>query len=106
MVVAKTQRKGKSPENGTKENPRTGVRTSGEINTPAYWLAQFAQGRLRGEEEKHIKTKGAKTEPPSSLCLLGHLPSHFEDVFSFARQIKLSSNRAVTLVRRFKFLPW
>ena len=54
MVVAKRQRKGKSPENGTKESPRTGVRTSGEINTPAYWLAQFAQGRLMGEEKKHI----------------------------------------------------
>ena len=42
MVVAKRQRKGKARENGTKENPRTGVRISGETNTPASWLAQFA----------------------------------------------------------------
>ena len=40
--VAKRQRKGKAPENGTKENPQTGVRTSGEKNTPPAWLAQFA----------------------------------------------------------------
>ena len=34
MAVAKRQRKGKALENGTKENPGTGVRTSGETNTP------------------------------------------------------------------------
>ena len=42
MVVAKRQRKGKAQENGTKENPQTEVRTSGEANTPPSWLAQFA----------------------------------------------------------------
>ena len=36
MVVAKRQRKGKAQENETKENPRTGVRTSGEANTPPF----------------------------------------------------------------------
>ena len=34
MVVAKRQIKGKACENGIKENPQIGVRTSGEINTP------------------------------------------------------------------------
>ena len=34
MAVAKRQRKEKAHENGTKENPRTGVRTSGETNSP------------------------------------------------------------------------
>ena len=34
MVVAKRQRKGKAHENGTKGNPRTRVRTSGETNMP------------------------------------------------------------------------
>ena len=33
MAVAKRQRKGKAHENGTKENPWTGVRTSGETNS-------------------------------------------------------------------------
>ena len=52
MVVAKRQRKRKALEHGTKENPWTGVRTSGETNTPFSWLAQSAWGRLRGEETK------------------------------------------------------
>ena len=34
IVVAKRQRKGKAHENGTKENLRTRVRTSGETNSP------------------------------------------------------------------------
>ena len=34
MAVAKRQRKEETGENGTKENPRTGVRTSGETNSP------------------------------------------------------------------------
>ena len=55
MVVAKRQRKRKAQENGTKENPRTEVRTSGEANTPPSWLAQFAQGKLSREETKLIK---------------------------------------------------
>ena len=47
MAVAKRQRKGKACENGAKENPQIGVRTSGETNTPPSWLAQFAEGRLK-----------------------------------------------------------
>ena len=34
MVVAKRQRNEETCENGTKENLRTGVRTSGETNSP------------------------------------------------------------------------
>ena len=34
IVVAKRQRKGKACENRTKEGLRTGVRTSGEANSP------------------------------------------------------------------------
>ena len=59
MVMAKRQRKRKTCENGTKEDMWTGVRTSGETNTPLSWLAQFAQGRLIGEETKNIK-KGSQ----------------------------------------------
>ena len=39
MAVAKRQRKEKACENGTKENPRTGVKTSGEtalLASPIY----------------------------------------------------------------------
>ena len=42
MAVVKRQRKGKARKNGTKENPQTSVRSSGETNTPPSWLAQFA----------------------------------------------------------------
>ena len=34
MAVAKRQRKEKAHDHGTKENPRTGVRTSDETNSP------------------------------------------------------------------------
>ena len=34
MAVAKRQRKENARKNGTKENLRTGVRTSGERNSP------------------------------------------------------------------------
>ena len=34
MAVAKRQRKGKAHENGTKEKPKVGMRTSGETNSP------------------------------------------------------------------------
>ena len=39
MAVAKRQRKGKARKKGTKENPGTGVRTSGKTNTPPSWPA-------------------------------------------------------------------
>ena len=41
MAVAKRQRKRKACENGTEENPQTGVRASGETNMPPSLLAQF-----------------------------------------------------------------
>ena len=42
--------KDKERKSSQKENLQTGMRTSGETNTPPSWLAQFAQGRLSGEE--------------------------------------------------------
>ena len=42
MTVAIRQRKEKACKNGTKENPQTRVRSSGETNTLPSWLAQFA----------------------------------------------------------------
>ena len=55
----------------------------------------------QGGGEKNIK-KGAKIEP--WLFLWVRPPSQLKDVFSFACQIKLSCNQAVTLVCHFKFL--
>ena len=74
MVVAKRQRKEKTRENGTKWNPWTEVRTSAETNSPPSWLAQFAYGRLRGEEANVQKEEALKdwgfsfgVTPPSHL---------------------------------------
>ena len=58
MVVAKRQRKGKAQKNGTKENLRTRVRTSGET---AFLGTTIYTGQPQGEETNHIK-RGAKTE--------------------------------------------
>ena len=51
MVVAKRQRKRKAHKNGTKQNPRTGVRTSGETNLHRPNLHRQAQG---GEERRQM----------------------------------------------------
>ena len=59
-MMAKRQIKGKAHKNGTKENLWTGVRISGETNTPPSWLAQFALGRLevgRGQMYKRRKPR-------------------------------------------------
>ena len=50
-MVAKRQRKGKALENGTKENPWTGVRTSDETNTPPSWLAQLHRAGSAGRRQ-------------------------------------------------------
>ena len=61
MVMAKRQRKEKARENGTKENLRTIVRTSGET---AMLATPIQTGQAQGEDAKHIKRE-AKTEPLS-----------------------------------------
>ena len=66
MVVAKRQRKEKACENGTKENPRTGVKTSGET---ALLASPIDIGQAQGEEKTHIK-RGAKIEPWPSLLFV------------------------------------
>ena len=57
MRVAKRQRKGKVHENGTKENLRNGVRTSGETNTLPFLASPICIGQSQGEETKHIKRR-------------------------------------------------
>ena len=60
MAVAKSQRKEKACKNGTKENPRTKVRTSGETNSPSGQPNLHRAGS--GGGDKHIKRR-AKTGP-------------------------------------------
>ena len=50
MVVAKRQRKEKACESGTKENPRTRVRTSDETNSPPSQPNLHRAGSRWGEE--------------------------------------------------------
>ena len=99
MAVAQRQRKEKACENGTKENPRTRLRTSGEktalLASPVYI------GQAQEEETKHIK-RGAKIGP----LLLGQPVFTARGVISFTCQIKPSWNRAVTLVHHFESLLW
>ena len=63
MAVAKRQRKEKHT-NGTKENPKTGLRISGKqtalLASPVYI------GQAQREEKNHIK-RGAEIEPLSSF---------------------------------------
>ena len=60
MAVAKRQRKEKACENGTKDNLRTGVRTSGDANSPPGQPSLPRAGS--GGGEKTYK-KGAEIEP-------------------------------------------
>ena len=91
MVVAKRQRRENPTKIEKKEGQRTRGRTLGETNSPP---SQPNLHRLRGRRKKHIK-RGAKIELGGFSYLhvfWVDLPSHFQDVFSFACQIKLSSN--------------
>ena len=85
MVVAKRQRKGKAHENGTKGNPWTRVRTSGETNKPPSWIAQCASGMLRGEEAEPIKRGSQGGLRP----LLWDLPTFTPQGCTILCQIKL-----------------
>ena len=76
-MVAKRQRKEKACEKGTKDNLRTGVRTSGDAT--ALLASPVYPGQAQGEEKKHTKR-----EPRSSLSFGAGPPSHFEDILSFA----------------------
>ena len=96
MVMAKRQRRGKVPENGIKENPRTQVRTSGETN----WLAQFAQGRLNQGRRQNVQKRGSQ-DGLRPLLLGGSTLT-----FLCLPKKTLSCNRAVTLAHHFKSLLW
>ena len=88
MAVAKRQRKEKVHKSGTEGNPWTGVRTSGETNTPPSWLVQFAQGRLCGEEYKRKKPRRIEAS------LLGSARPHSSWVYHpLFFPIKLSCNQ-------------
>ena len=55
MAMAKRQRRGKVPENGIKENPRTQVRTSGETNSPPGQPNLHRAGSIRGGDKMYKK---------------------------------------------------
>ena len=56
MVVAKRQKRRKTHENGARENPWTGVRTSGETNTPLFGQPNLHRvGSRVGVRNKLIK---------------------------------------------------
>ena len=98
MVLAKRQRKEKCTkiEQRKVKGPEW-ERTSGEANSPP-WLAQFTKGRLRGRKKKKTYKKRSQSWAFSSLLFTSFGSAYLEDVFSFAYQIKLNCNRAVTLV--------
>ena len=100
MVVPKRERKEK-PANRTKEGPRTCVRTSGKTDSPPGCPIYIRQAQ--GEEKKHIK-RGVRIEPQGSLLFRIFWvspPSHLEEVFSFACQIKLSCNTGLSITSNF-----
>ena len=58
MVVAKRQRKGKTHKNGTKENPWTSVRTSGETKHATFLASPIFTGQAQwGSRQTYKKRK-------------------------------------------------
>ena len=86
MVVAKRQRKGKAHENGTKGNPRTRVRTSGETNMP-----------LCGQPNLHRAGSGGRRQ--IKICFLSSVL--LQQCFETADQY-YSSVTAQSLIRQTK----
>ena len=52
MVVAKRQKRKKARESGTRENPWTGVRTSGETNMRLFGHPNLHRAGSRGGERR------------------------------------------------------
>ena len=96
--MAKRQRKEKAWENRTKEDPRTGVRTAGETNTPLSWLANLHRAGSVERRQMHKRRNPRRIEasPLGSTCLI---PQRCMILCFFL--IKLSCNRAVTLIHHF-----
>ena len=101
MTVAEVQRR----EKPTKIEQRKvqGLEWEPQVKQTALLASPIYIGQAQREEKKHVKRR-AKIE--TALFFWVSLPSCLkdEDAFSFACQIKLSCNRAVTLVHHFKFL--
>ena len=98
--MAKRQRTEKPRKTDQRKTP--GLEWGPQGKQTALLAGQFTEGRPRGRR-KHIE-RGARIEPFFSLPTLQvGLASGLKHVFSFACQIKLSCNRAVTLVHGFSF---
>ena len=84
MAVAKRQRKGKAHENGTKENPKMGMRTSGETNSPPGYptLHRAGSGGGGSSYKKSIKYLNPSLKVDvSSLKLKTNTISYSSEVF-------------------------
>ena len=85
MMVAKRQRKGKVHKNGTKENPWTRVRTSGETKHATFLASPICIGQAQGGGDKTYKKRKPRQIEASPL---GLAHTHASRVY-FACGIKL-----------------
>ena len=84
MPVAK--RKGKARENRTKEDPRTGVSTSGGTNSPGGGKKKKKTYKKRSQRAGGLSLALSLSLSPSLSSLHVFwviMPSHLKDVFSF-----------------------
>ena len=102
MVVDKRQRKEKPTKMEQRKVP--GLEWEPQVKQTALLASPIYIGQAQGEEKKTYKKRSQNWAP---LFFWVSLPSCLKDAFSFTCQIKLSCNKAVTLVRRFKsLLQW
>ena len=99
-MVAKRQRKKKLTKL-RKECPRTAVRT--HVKKTALLASPIYIGQAQEEEKKKYKKRSQNWATGfSSLHFFWvGLPSHLEDVFSFACQMKLSCNTGLSVTSNF-----
>ena len=90
MMVAKRQRKGKVHKNGTKENPWTRVRTSGETKHATFLASPICIGQAQGGGDKMYKKR--KPRWMEALPLGSACPHASRVYFPLLGQIKLSCN--------------
>ena len=99
-MVDKRQRK-KKPIKIGKEGPRTGVRTSGKANSSAGLPNLLRADSGRGEKTYKKRSQNWATGFSSLRLFWVGLPSHLEDVFSFACQMKLSCTTGLSATSNF-----
>ena len=101
MALAKRQRRDKPVK--IEQRKIWGPEWGPQVDQTVLLASPIYIGQAQREEKKHVK-RGAKTKTALFFWVSPPLCLKDEDVFSFVCQIKLSCNRAVTLVHHFKFL--